>query len=838
MGERSGRDEQPSLRLVETDERAQSPQPEAAVPGDLVELLSEMLGELEAADESDSAFSADTTASVIAATIRLGTDDTSLTGQSSATLGQRQDPSEDALVSEAQEGLMATMAQLAAQGNAGAASALGSLAVYGGPLEPLANAHLASNAGQPSDAVGSSIGRAEVVSASLLSFIPGDVDELILELGYPTASDTRVGIVVMLDAFAGHQPSDLLVCGDLDGYLAELADEDLPDTFTELTVAEAMGLLHHGFWMFDHTLDAADYLDDDADLLLLRPLLDRLLTTHPRVDYEPPEVTPDERRDAIAAFTKWAAVEAPDLADEVAENAELLVDFASDQALDPLRWSQRVASDFLYFACHKVVAPPDELACLPDVVRLMIRWSHEQKGWPADLTEVTLESIDVVQPLFEADLRGESGDLAPASIADLLSLSGLSPNLDADLLEPPIGGEHPESFADDVVADEKLQQRAIAIAEEVSERALDLFDREFVTLVRRMTADLAGLPDTPIGRGRTAIWASAIVYAVAQLNEIPGGWSPLAMASADIIERLEGAPTTITNKAKTVRDLVGVDTFPPEPRYQHSTSTAATADLMASMANLARIMPPDAASPAGVGPPSGFGLPPGLDLGVELELPPGLSVDGLDRSTSGPQPESIDPASIGADCFVLRVSLVGSRPEIWRELRLPVDATFAQLHQVLQLAMGWHDIHLHVFDFGDYTVGPDMSELNLGMRDDIDEAELRLCDALTPGTQFLYLYDFGDGWEHQIVVEGVEDVDARRDELTDEPMAPFALLGGAMACPPEDCGGVWGYQELVKAMKNKSHARRSDVEEWLPAGFDPKYFDPYTVNQAVQRRTF
>ena len=184
------------------------------------------------------------------------------------------------------------------------------------------------------------------------------------------------------------------------------------------------------------------------------------------------------------------------------------------------------------------------------------------------------------------------------------------------------------------------------------------------------------------------------------------------------------------------------------------------------------------------------------------------------------------------------MSLVGSSPEIWRKLRLPVDATFAQMHQVLQLAMGWYDSHLNLFDFGEYTVGPELSDMNLGLRDDIDEAQLRLCDALTPGARFLYLYDFGDGWEHEILIEGIEDLDAHRDELTKQPMAPFALLGGAMACPPEDCGGIWGYQELVKALKNKKHPRRSDVDEWLPTGFNPKHFDSYTMNHAIQNRTW
>lgn len=175
------------------------------------------------------------------------------------------------------------------------------------------------------------------------------------------------------------------------------------------------------------------------------------------------------------------------------------------------------------------------------------------------------------------------------------------------------------------------------------------------------------------------------------------------------------------------------------------------------------------------------------------------------------------PATKNEQRFVIHVFLYGIEPLIWRRFSIPVNATFLQLHHAIQSAMGWEDAHLHEFRHGS---GKRLTEV-IGPKDLADEVpdgsfqdEAELTLAAFAGRRhlplrILYRYDFGDDWVHEVVFE----------ERTGEGKGKRpVLLGGGRACPPEDCGGPWGYNEAV-----------SGEVEWLDDDYDPEAFDPKKV---------
>ena len=179
-----------------------------------------------------------------------------------------------------------------------------------------------------------------------------------------------------------------------------------------------------------------------------------------------------------------------------------------------------------------------------------------------------------------------------------------------------------------------------------------------------------------------------------------------------------------------------------------------------------------------------------------------------------------------APVYQLKVLLIGSKPDIWRRLRVPGNANLGWIHAVFQVAMGWTNSHLHHFLTAEarYSDPHHNEDMGLGEEPDRDEAKATLEQvAPDPGAQFGYEYDFGDSWEHEITVEKILPPDAAA--------ATVALcLDGARACPPEDCGGVWGYADLLKILKNRKHPEHGSMTEWLGRPFDAEAFDAAKTN--------
>lgn len=177
--------------------------------------------------------------------------------------------------------------------------------------------------------------------------------------------------------------------------------------------------------------------------------------------------------------------------------------------------------------------------------------------------------------------------------------------------------------------------------------------------------------------------------------------------------------------------------------------------------------------------------------------------------------------------YQLRMELLGIKPAIWRRILVPGSLRLHKLHVVLLWTMGWAGGHLHEFVFGDDHYGepdPHFDTPPSVQRDD----RVTLAAALGTRKSFVYLYDFGDGWEHRVNVEKV---------LPPDPGLKLPLcLGGANACPLDDVGGPPGYADFLEAIRNPRHEEHAAMLEWCGGAFDPAAFSVENVNDSL--RTF
>jgi hypothetical protein len=186
--------------------------------------------------------------------------------------------------------------------------------------------------------------------------------------------------------------------------------------------------------------------------------------------------------------------------------------------------------------------------------------------------------------------------------------------------------------------------------------------------------------------------------------------------------------------------------------------------------------------------------------------------------------ESLLAISASNGVVSLKVTLRGTRPPVWRRLLIPSTMTLAELHQAIQAAMGWEDCHLHAFDIAGRQYGD-----RHAVDDVADENRLTLNGLVKSGVaRFAYTYDFGDNWEHTVVIE------KRAPSL--EPASYPTCVAGKRNCPPEDCGGPWGYEHLLAVLADPAHPERAEQREWLGEEFDPDEFAIDVANATLAAR--
>lgn len=203
--------------------------------------------------------------------------------------------------------------------------------------------------------------------------------------------------------------------------------------------------------------------------------------------------------------------------------------------------------------------------------------------------------------------------------------------------------------------------------------------------------------------------------------------------------------------------------------------------------------------------------------------PSALLTQGADSAESAARaktPKSVKRTAIttGAPApkrlLQLKVSLLYTKPPIWRRILVRDSRSLRDLHHIIQVVMGWDGEHMHAF------------RGSRSRRDDLPERALLTGVFTRTGTKIIYEYDFGDSWEHEIRLEKTEPCDPARPE-------PLCL-GGALACPPEDCGGTPGYYGILEALRNRTDPESAELLEWVGEGFDPEAFDLDAINQALR----
>ncbi|NQS72364.1 MAG: plasmid pRiA4b ORF-3 family protein [Desulfobulbaceae bacterium] len=175
--------------------------------------------------------------------------------------------------------------------------------------------------------------------------------------------------------------------------------------------------------------------------------------------------------------------------------------------------------------------------------------------------------------------------------------------------------------------------------------------------------------------------------------------------------------------------------------------------------------------------------------------------------------------------YLLKIQLLDIEPAIWRRFIVPASITLDRLHDVIQIVMGWTDSHLHEFTIRNkrYTEYPESKEDGLAC------GRYRLGDLIKQkGRTFSYLYDFGDGWKHELVLE-------ESRYFNPELRTELACLDGQRSCPPEDVGGVPGYFEFLHALKDPNHEEHESYTEWSGGNFDSERFDPEWINWELMK---
>jgi len=173
-----------------------------------------------------------------------------------------------------------------------------------------------------------------------------------------------------------------------------------------------------------------------------------------------------------------------------------------------------------------------------------------------------------------------------------------------------------------------------------------------------------------------------------------------------------------------------------------------------------------------------------------------------------------------------KLTLTGIRPPIWRRILVPEGLSLSGLHDVIQEVMGWTDSHLHDFQWRGKRFGRPDPECDWDQVIDEDTVPLKEL-GLSVKDKLKYMYDFGDGWEHVLTVEKVL--------AAGEPQMPVCLKG-ARSCPPEDCGGIWGYANLLKILQDPTHKEYEEWKTWLPEDFDPEQCDLAEINSGLSMR--
>ncbi len=334
---------------------------------------------------------------------------------------------------------------------------------------------------------------------------------------------------------------------------------------------------------------------------------------------------------------------------------------------------------------------------------------------------------------------------------------------------------------------------------------------EYRQLARELTAALCRKRPSPLAKGKPAAWACGILYALGFVNFLFDKGTQPHMKASELCERFGVSQASGSAKAKLIRDTFRMMQLDPRwclPSKMKDNPRVWMLSVNGMMLDMRRV-------------------PREIQLVAYRKglIPYIPTLDGepaADQPAGGPAPGGEAPV------YQLKVALQGVQPPVWRHFQAPGDYTLYDLHCALQIVMGWEECHLHEFVVGNdrYTTFYDEDvDLAEGVMED-DEVTLAQV-APNEGMKFAYVYDFGDGWRHEVLVQKILEPDKEG--------AYPVCLGGERACPPEDCGGVPGYEEFLRAIRDPRHEEHDRMLQWAGGAFDPEAFDVKTVNRNLRR---
>ncbi len=180
-----------------------------------------------------------------------------------------------------------------------------------------------------------------------------------------------------------------------------------------------------------------------------------------------------------------------------------------------------------------------------------------------------------------------------------------------------------------------------------------------------------------------------------------------------------------------------------------------------------------------------------------------------------------------SNIYQIQIALRGFKPKIWRRILIPSDTLLADFHEIIQITMGWENYHLHQFiKDGTYYSNENDAEAVFHSIN-YQKKKTRVKNLLTAVKEkIVYEYDFGDSWEHDIILEKIIPFDGNL-------RYPICITG-KMHCPPEDSGGIWGYSAMLEILGQPDHKEYNDYLEWLGEEFDPEYFDKDEINEFLR----
>ena len=182
-----------------------------------------------------------------------------------------------------------------------------------------------------------------------------------------------------------------------------------------------------------------------------------------------------------------------------------------------------------------------------------------------------------------------------------------------------------------------------------------------------------------------------------------------------------------------------------------------------------------------------------------------------------------------SDVVRLKITLMDTEPPIWRRIEVPTAITLKDLHAIIQAAMGWQNYHLYQFHVGRQTInGPGMDDGGFSGRKNISAGRVQIDDILAGKVRrFDYLYDMGDGWEHELRIEKL---------LPADPAASYPrFINGAGQCPPEDVGGLPGFYNFLEALEDTKHPDHEELIDWYGGPFDPNDLDETKIRKRLVR---